>query len=241
MKKLITPTVFFDQSRYKTGNQKCYYCGSPCNEEFESKNYVKKTFTNRDIVAYPGSKFVCGGCVSSFEEKRTITLIDGEQREQQRVRGYSWILTKDMAIAAAKKHIALLRDTILNPPDPPFGIVIAVSGQKHLLFRSCLAYSRSVFPVSFEDKIILVNPDELKKRLDILKPIIAVYGKNIDWSKKIITLAILLVDYFGNKGEEFLNEFLNMEKDLLTDLAVWLSPNKEECKNECTGFRKDVL
>ncbi|EMO53921.1 hypothetical protein [Leptospira noguchii] len=232
-----SPTIFFDKTLYRSGDYKCYYCGSSCNQNFSVKEYVKKTFTNRDIVAQPASMYVCGGCVASFAEKITVQLMDDEIRDTQRVRQYSWIITENSKIAATKKHIKELREVILNPPNPPFLIVLADSGQKHLIFRSKIAYSKDIFPVTLEDQVILVRSNVLRERIEMLKPIIAATGKPAISDFVSVNLAISVIEYHGKIGEKYLEEFLSVKDDALTKLALWLAPNKEDCSNEYTNNR----
>jgi hypothetical protein len=53
-------------SKNSEGVNRCYYCGTVCGDEYHTADYVKDTFTNRDIVRYPGFEFVCIGCVESM-------------------------------------------------------------------------------------------------------------------------------------------------------------------------------
>jgi hypothetical protein len=60
----------------------------------------------------------------------------------------------------------LIREWLVNPPDPPFTIAIAESGQKHILFLAKEAQSKDVFPVQFELDSIMVNRSFLIKTLN---------------------------------------------------------------------------
>lgn len=58
-----------------------------------------------------------------------------------------------------------MREWLINPPDPPFEICIAVSGQKHTLFLSEAAQSRDYFPVQLELEQVWVDRAELIESL----------------------------------------------------------------------------
>ena len=72
---------------------KCFYCGKECGSEYKKKEFVKKTFTNYDIIKNPVSEYICDECVWAFGSKSEIQMIDGEVR-QGNPRNYSWFITK---------------------------------------------------------------------------------------------------------------------------------------------------
>jgi len=223
------------------GIHECYYCGGPCDGSETTRDWVKSTFTNRDIVARPGSEYVCRGCVETFRD-HDITLIDGEQRgpssshpearrrKGQRVRQYSWIITRHYRRAATKAHIAHLRQAVLDPPDPPFAIVLADSGQKQLLFRAPVAFDRDIYPLMLEDEVILVDRYELPQRIETVKRLIAALGKPALFEPFGTSHAIRTYEY--HQDDSPLVEWGQIRAEPLSRLAAWLAPNKEECAHE---------
>lgn len=234
---MITASSLFSSKKY-LGNEKfrCYYCGAPCGDEYRTKDYVKDTFTNRDIVKFPGSPYVCTGCVESLGQgPDEILMIDGTVKVRENSRGmqphlYSWILTQDKKLAATKAHISFLRETILNPPEPPFAIILADSGQKQLIFRAPVAMSREVFQVMLEDAVIEVNPEQLLDRLALALPIVAALGKPALLDEITVSSCIQYHKYFGDI--DALEKWLEVKNEPLSRLAAWLSKNKEDAQNE---------
>jgi CRISPR type IV-associated protein Csf1 len=225
---MITAPQLFAGILNPTGNNKCFYCGGVCDDTHKSKEYVKDTFTNRDIVKYPDSEFVCSGCVCSLNERATITMIDGEVRESQKTRLYSWLFDSKSRIAFTKAHLSVVKEIFLNPPEPPFGIVLAVSGQKQLLFRSVLAWNKQEYYVMLEDEKILVNVNKLKAKLDQAEKIIAGIGKVAALDVNL-NCFIRYNEYFSEI--ESLEKWVKENNSPLSRLAVYLSPNQKECQN----------
>jgi CRISPR type IV-associated protein Csf1 len=228
---MITPSIFFDNKLYKHGKERCFFCGADCDETYSTKEYVKPKFTNRDIVYRPGSKFVCGGCVSSFQEKTEILMPDGELRTGQRIRQYSWVIEQDKKQAYTKAHIHLLRQIVLNPPEIPFAIILAESGQKHLVFRSKINLSKHEYIVMLEEEYISVNPIKLKEYMDFLILPISCIGKVAILQDFSISHLTKLEEVLKENFESILNKILEYKSLPLFKLAVWLSPNKDDCNN----------
>jgi len=226
--KTITAPQLFAGITTPEGDERCFYCGGVCGKEYSVKKYVKNTFTNRDIVRRPGAQFICSGCVACFED-RDITLINGEHRKSQWTRLYSWIFTNNSQIAATKSHLKEITATVLNPPDPPFGIVLVTSGQKQLLFRSVIAWSRDNFPILLEDEIVTVSRQNLEEKINLAKIVIAAIGKP-SLVEMLCGHALRYYDYYSN-----LDSFGLWKKEMhnpINRLALYLSPNQKECQNE---------
>lgn len=241
---MITASLLF-AGKQEIGYHHCYYCGALCEEKFQKKNFVKDTFTNRDIIKYPGSNYVCEGCVESlgvgYDE---MQMIDGTIKKRENDRGmqprmYSWVITKSWKRAATKAHIKQLREIILNPPESPFVIVLSDSGQKQLIFRAPMALSRDYFPIMLEDSIIMVDPEILKVRLEIATKLSAAIGKVALMDCNTMQYAIACEKYYGII-EPLENWLLYMDEPL-SRLAAWLSKNKEEAQNEYPAIERGTI
>lgn len=231
---MTVPQLFIKGLKVKNnnGNNKCFYCGASCDEKYTIKEYVRKTFTGHNTVMAHGSQFICHGCVYCLKEKALdLELIDGEKREKQRTRSYSWILNGKKTIAATKAHISLIRNYCLNVKDKMFAIILAESGQKHLLYRSFVNMNTNYIKLSLEEEVIEYEKSELKNRIDFCKKIIRFTGKPSLKEKITINMAEKIITNYKD-GENILEKLELVQKEQLTKLAVWLSPNKKECENE---------
>lgn len=134
----------------------CWLCGGQTNMlGISIKKGIKGTFTDQDLARNMQSKSLCQGCAFCLGSRS--------------LRNYSLLVTKDKASHPSRSE---LRDILLNPPEPPFLLAIAVSGQKHLSFKAHIAYDCDLFPILLEEMMIFVNPQELAA---ILEPIETLY------------------------------------------------------------------
>jgi len=216
-----------------TGKEKCVFCNGNCSQQFKAIDYIKKTFTNYNLLRNPNGKYMCRGCVESISSKniKKLKMPDGEVKENQSARTYSWVLSKDFKQAYSKRHIKELKEKILNPPNPPFAIIVSESGKKHLIFRASASFDEENYVLQFEEEALNINTKRLKERIILCERIIAFCGKK----------AILLYDEYkisryclssGKMDEEAIINFLRVKDEKLTELAVCLSKNKEGCYNE---------
>jgi len=215
------------------GDEKCVFCGGACSSRYIAKDFIKDTFTNYNFFVNPDGEYICLGCIESIGSKNIEKLImpDSEIKTNQSARTYSWVLTKNRKRAYSKRHIMELRKEVLNPPDPPFAIIISDSGKKHLIFRSPVSFDKENYFLQFEEESIFINVNRLKDRIILCEKIISFCGKK----------GILIYDNFrvskyclssGMAEENLIINFLNVKDEQLTQLAVFLSRNKEACFNE---------
>lgn len=221
---------FARKSEYYDGAHRCFYCGTPCSDYFAARQYVKQSFTSRDTVC--GGDYVCGGCVCALDEKATVTLPDGEQRDGQKTRCYSWVFSEAGATAATKAHREWLLQQCLSPPEPPYGICISDSGQRQLLYRSQVCHSRETITVTLEGDPVTYIPQQLIERLGMTKQIAAATGKPALAEGLTTRQQMLVIEYHGPIGESVLIDWLRCEHEPLSRLAAWFTPAKKECEFE---------
>lgn len=208
--------------------ERCFYCGGRCGEDYLSRDVVKSSFTALDTVSRTG--YVCPGCIVAFDESATVTLCDGEVREAQKTRLYSWIVYGGKRYAATKAHRAWILQHCLNPPQSPYVISLSDSGQRQLLYRASVGRGGQHATVTLEGDSIVYRPVELSERLRLMKQVTAATGKPALLEPITAQTGMRVVEYFGNA--EILAAWSELQADPLTRLAAWLCPPKEECQSE---------
>ena len=212
------------------GPQKCYYCAAPCDGTYPTSTYLKDSFTGLSGVPCPGSKSVCAGCVLCLREECRIAQLDGTFRDATvaAMRGYSWVITATSAKAGTKAHMDHLRAVCLTPPEPPFAVVLSDSGQKHLLYRGAVNFTRTTARVSLEEEVIEYRPEDLASRLSLCEKLVAATGKPALEEPVGVSFALALSRHFPD-GVELTEEWHQVRTEPLSRLAAWLVPNKERC------------
>ena len=144
----------------------CYLCGKPATKPLA----LKDSFTAHSSARAPTSDKMCDRCHATMngDEKelwywnegknkwsklwgRSLSrLYQGNQLLSPTIEGTHTENGKTFPIVAKLATRLAMREWLLNPPQPPFTIAIAESGQKHILFLAQEAHDRDRFPVQFE-------------------------------------------------------------------------------------------
>jgi CRISPR type IV-associated protein Csf1 len=212
------------------GAHRCYYCGAPCGKKRLAAQHVKDSFTGRSGVVAPGSPWVCEGCLLCLRETAGITLIDGETRDGQKVRGYSWLLTAKKSLAMTKSHIPAIRQLCLSPPKPPFAIVLSDSGQTHQLYRGVVNHARDPVTVTLEAERISYRVADLAALLPVAGKLAAALGKPVLSESIPPARAFKVFDRYTTEADVLLDTWSHHWSTGLGRLASWLTPRKEECE-----------
>ena len=227
----LTAPYLFAPKKYNPGKEKCFYCGIDCGKEYKKIDFVKPTFTNRDIVKNPCSDYVCGCCVESMITGWDVTLIDGDHKTDRSgtPRFFSWILSETGNHAFSKRHLDYAREKIKRPPEPPFSIILADTGQKQLIFRAPVNYDKSMFVILLEEKEIEVIPELITEYLQKAELISAACGKKSLMEPDQFNNWKNVIELYGS--EVPLVEWISIYQTPMGELAAWLCPGKEEALN----------
>lgn len=224
MTRVISATQLF-RGQAEEGSERCFYCAGQCGQSVLASDAVRGSFTALDKTY--GTGFVCLGCIEAMKEGIDLTTVDQLTRPNQKTRGYSWVVTRTYRLAFSKAHKQELYQYCIVPPQPPYVIAIAVSGQKHILYKAqvCLDLQRML--VCFEGESIDYRGYELRQRVEMLKRVCAVVGKPC-LEEGLGTVD--LVNVSDKLNDDVLPQlYQKVRNEPLTRLAVFFCPPKEVC------------
>lgn len=153
--ELLLPEQVKDYNPELTGV--CSICG----EEIRGGAPVKKVFGASYVDwayhKYPEEQNICENCLFCF----SMNVKAGRASLLR----YSFVAEKEMHFCNRKE----MREWILNPPEPPFLMVCAVSQKKHLAIKSRVSYNKDVFYCNLEEITIKINREEFSEKLQIVE------------------------------------------------------------------------
>lgn len=205
------------------GTHNCFWCGLDCDDTIPVK--VSGTFWDWDAVAYPRSPYQCAGCAEFLVEKREMSGYD----KPQKTRNHSWFVSSAPAVKShTKRDIDELRHICLEPPtDVSWGLAIAESGQKHILYRTPVNHpGGDRIAVQLELLTVSYHPDELHEALVLCARIASVLGKPSLGGSLGVGHAISLSK--SGMDPELVSEWNRQWNSPVCRLAAFLCPGKND-------------
>lgn len=149
----------------------CYLCGR---DGASQPLGLKDSFTDHNKAQCPESKKFCERCHWALGLRCFYWNAGANKWSPIWGRNWSWLLSQGESFPqfTGETHSdgkltlpvvnnlptrSLIREWLLNPPEPPFTIAVAESGQKHILPWAKEACSRDCFPVQFEHDSLYIN------------------------------------------------------------------------------------
>lgn len=149
----------------------CYLCGAtPATKP--KATILKDSFTQHSRAKFPTSNYLCGRCTWVLPLRLNYYNSNSGKEVKLFARCWSWLLSAGESHPTIEDdwvkdlpNRATIRRWLLEPPEPPFTIAIAESGQKHILPFSQEAHNRDFFPVLFEHDLFFINRQNFAERL----------------------------------------------------------------------------
>jgi hypothetical protein len=112
----------------------CHLCAGGLFSPVPSSSILKTTFTNHDKTT--GSGLICAACAWTLSEPSPeLTTLTGKDKPQ-RLRNYSHFVVDGRWTPLSKGNKAAQAALLASPGGLPEVAAVAVSGQRHLLFRT---------------------------------------------------------------------------------------------------------
>jgi CRISPR type IV-associated protein Csf1 len=109
------------------------------------------SFTDVSSLAVPGSPVMCGACVGVWNEEFTQKYMN------------SVICSEGVYPFASNNDIAYW---LMNPPKPPFMLMIGDQKRQHLVWRTPINHSREIYQVRFGSKLLTIRRSRLAPALE---------------------------------------------------------------------------
>jgi CRISPR type IV-associated protein Csf1 len=182
-----TECNFVDPRAHKNYDRKwsgrCLICGAASLGGIPSKHMLGDSYTDWSRHKAPESTHICDGCAFTM-------LLNMDSRRCGLLR-YSFVADRQLHIC----NRADLRDYIINPPDPPFVMVCAVSQKKHLAIKSVISYRRDNFFCMYEEEPIFVDRATAEDDIRFCEAL-----RGIGCTKEEIEKGIIRYDKIKNYG-----------------------------------------
>jgi len=154
---------------------KCRVCGQN-KDGIVFDKWVKQTFTNYDLLVGDGD-VICDDCLFWFDQNSEELQKRMGKEKPQRMQNYSHFILGGEWIPVGKGDKGRMKRLLLEGAFPELA-VIAVSGQKHLVFRARRnPAGQNCGWVQFEEQAVWVEQDGLRNLLDVIERLYTVFSK----------------------------------------------------------------
>ena len=154
----------YESAHMEKIQDRCFLCGEQTDDGIQVKHVFSDVFTDWNRSRYPIGTHVCPACAFTI-----LTNPDGRVS----LRNFSFVAADKLYLPNRIE----MRQFLLEPPEPPFLIVLAVSQKKHLAFKGAVGYSRDIFTVMLEETEVIVNRKEFARLLDVVEHFLFAFTK----------------------------------------------------------------
>lgn len=204
----------------KTYDGLCNLCGQETHGGIPIKKMFSSNYMDWPIHKEPEETHICKACAFCIGMNRVGRIV---------LFHYPIVAEKTLHLCNRKQF----REYVLNPPEPPFVMILPTSKKKHLFSKSRVSYSKENYFCNLEEMTISVD----RNIMQIMKDIEALRG--IGFTKDNISSARIpgnVIKKYSLAVCDFENLISKMEKlckNEMFGLALEVSQKMEEEKAVC--------
>ncbi|MED0738977.1 hypothetical protein [Aneurinibacillus thermoaerophilus] len=196
----------------KETNGKCFMCGHDMECGVPVKKAIKNTFTDWNRMKNITGTHICSACYFCIATNTNKVAL----------RSFSHVAADKLYIPNRIE----LRGFILEPPEPPFVIDLAVSQKKHICFKGDVQYSRDIFHVQYEEMPVLVERRSFSELLTLVEHFLYGFTKTEISTGEYQTPRILK---FGIEAWEAFEEKVKPYRGMpILDVVMFVAQKVEE-------------
>lgn len=192
----------------------CFLCGQPMEQGIKIKKVFSNVFTDWNQAKCPTETHVCPSC--------SFTILTNK-KQRYGIRTFTNVANKDHLWITNRKE---LRTFMLDPPDPPFVMNLAVSQKKHIAFKGEANYSKEIYSVMYEEMPVLVNREKFKTLLELVENFLYGFTKTEILTGKYNQKRIL--DFGIEEWESFEEQIEKYRGNSILDVIMFVAQKVEE-------------
>jgi CRISPR type IV-associated protein Csf1 len=155
----------------------CLICGAESQGGLPYKALLGSSYTDWHMHKCPESDHICVACA--------FTMMLNTASHRCALFRYSFVADSQLHICNRKE----IRDYLINIPEPPFVMAVAVSQKKHIAFKSMTSYGRENFFCNLEEERIQVNRQAAKDIINVCEAL-----RGIGLTKDEISTGVIRYD-----------------------------------------------
>lgn len=149
---------------------RCAMCGHPHEPGTPIAPFAPAdSFTDYPSLIAPNSTVICGWCAATWSQDFTQTHLK------------SIICEQGVFPAASNDHIAYW---LLNPPEPPFMLMIGDQKRQHVVWRTPVNLSKDIITLRFGEQLFTIRPKALKEAVDQINVLISAFNASSKKKRK---------------------------------------------------------
>lgn len=201
----------------------CRICGA--NGEGQMFDaWVRDTFTNHDLLK--SGEIICSACLFWFEQKSTELQRRMGKDKPQKMQNYSHFVIRGQWIPVGKGDKSRMAALLTGYPFPELAVV-AVSGQKHLAFRTRRnppGYDSGW--VQFEEQAVWIDARDFARLLQIIEKLYATFSKAEIETGRYYPRRIL--DFGMEHWDKLEQQIKELRQTILFGLALYLAQRSDD-------------